>query len=318
MESPPTPGSLLRARVLRIVRGTMPKPLYLVSRFYLKLGYLPNLVAPRTFNEKVLAKMLYDRTPLLRVVADKIAVRDFIGRRVGAAYLPRVHAVWQSADELELRPEWERIVIKASHGSGYVKLVPDVLKADVPALRRLVRGWLESNYGATRGEWCYRGIQPRAFAEEMLGDGDAEALVDYKLFCFEGVPRFIKIIKGMKGTTRSLHATLDFADMRISDGQLPLTAQTAPPGFDEMLRVASELSAGFDMLRVDMFNVDGRIYVGELTNYPQAGIGQYRPQRADGLLGEFWDRRSMRYLPLARLPRRLQRRRSEVRTGLGS
>ena len=296
----------VRERLLQIVRRTVPKPLYLLARFYLKLGYLPNIIAPRTFNEKVLAKMLFDRTPQLRMVADKLAARDFIAQRVGKTYLPRIYAIWKSADDVELRPEWRRVVVKASHGSNYVKLVPDISKADVPALRRLVNGWLRTNFGVSRGEWCYREIRPRAFAEEMLGDGNAENLIDYKVFCFSGQPRFLKVIKGMKGTTCSFHCTLDFADMRITDGQLPLATadQVVPPNFEAMVRIAVELSAGFDMLRVDMFNVNGRIYVGELTNYPQAGIGQYQPQHADWILGEFWDRRSMHYLPLARFATR--------------
>lgn len=291
----------MRERLLGIARRTVPRSLYMVWRFYMKLGYLPNVLAPRTLNEKVLAKMLFDRTPQLRVVADKIAVRDFIAARVGIDYLPSLYAVWDCAEDLDLRPEWRRVVIKATHGSGYVKVIPDVSEADVAKLRQVVGGWLRTNYGAKHGEWCYRQIRPRAFAEEMLGDGNPDSLVDYKVFCFSGQPGFLKVIKGMKGTTRSFHATLDFADMHISDGQLPLDPSEvpAPANYEDMLRVARELSTDFDMLRVDLFNVNGRIYVGELTNYPQAGIGQYQPRTADRRLGEFWNRRSMHYLPLA-------------------
>lgn len=291
----------MREKLLPLARAAVPKPAYLWLRSAIKLRYLPNVIAPRTFNEKVLAKMLFDRSPALVIAADKLRAREYVAQRVGEAYLPRLYAVWSAPEQVRLETAWRAVALKANHGSGFVELVPDVRAADLARLRAAVARWLAFDYGRVHGEWCYRGISPRAFAEELLGDGDADALVDYKFFCFAGEPRFIKVIKGMKGATRSFYADLAFEDLHVRDGQRPLEAaeQRMPPRFDEMLALARRLADGFEMIRVDLFNIEGRIVVGELTNYPQAAAARLRPDGMDLMLGRHWNRATMRYLPFA-------------------
>jgi hypothetical protein len=295
----------MRNALLSFARGLVPKPAYLYLRASLKLGYLPNVIAPQTFNEKILAKMLFDRSPVLVTAADKLLARKFVAERFGAQFLPALRGVWADAQSLRLDPAWGAVVVKANHASGFVELVPDAAKADVAQLRRTVAPWFRFNYGRSFGEWCYRDIEPMVFAEEMLGNGDPDALVDYKVFCFQGQPRFLKVIRGMQGATRSFYADLAYRDLQIRDGQPPLEArfQTPPPNFGAMLELAQRIASEFEMIRVDMYNVDGRIYVGELTNYPQAGIARFHPADADGRLGAYWDRAGMSYLPLTRRAR---------------
>jgi hypothetical protein len=294
--------AIMEQRPIHLLRSLLPLPVHLLARFIKKgHSYFPNVIFPTTFNEKILAKMLFDRSPLLVTAADKLAARTFIASRIGDEYLPKVRAVWSAPGAIELGADWGPVAIKANHGSGYVKLIPDAGAANTETIRKLAATWFAINYGRTYGEWCYRDIEPRVFAEEMIGDGNADDLVDYKIFCFSGQPRFLKIIKGMKGATRSYYADLKCRDMYISDGQPSLEAdlQRPPTNFDLMLSLARSVSAGFDMLRVDMYNVNGRIYVGELTNYPQAGIIPFRPAQADAELGRYWDRATMKYLPFS-------------------
>ena len=166
-------------------------------------------------------------------------------------------------------------------------------------LRRTAAQWCRFNYGRTFGEWCYRDIVPRVFAEELIGDGDPDHLVEYKIFCFAGEPRFIKVIRGMKGTPRSYYADLDGRDLGISDGQAPLprAERTLPEDVPEMIALSRLLAADFDLIRVDLYHTGHRIYVGELTNYPQAGIIPFHPPGTDRALGRYWHRRDMPYLP---------------------
>jgi hypothetical protein len=294
----------MKQEAICFARSLLPLPVQVLVRFVKKgHGYFPNLIFPTTFNEKVLAKMVFDRSPLLATAADKLSARALIASKVGENYLPKVHAVWSSPASIDLSQIWGPVAIKANHGSGYVKLIPNPAAVNVEALRELAAGWFEINYGRTYGEWCYRDIKPRVFAEEMIGDGNADHLVDYKIFCFSGQPRFLKIIKGMKGAAKSYYADLQCRDLHISDGQQPLEAeyQQAPRNFDLMLELAARISSGFDMVRVDMYNLNGCIYVGELTNYPQAGIIPFRPTGADAELGRYWDRSTMKYLPFSRV-----------------
>ena len=276
-----------------------PAPIILGRNFVKNHRYVPNIINPKTFSEKVLAKMLFDRSPLLATVADKLSARGFIASKIGDGYLPELYAIWNDANSIQLNPEWGSVVIKANHGSGSVKVVSDVLNADVGAIRAIAIQWLKENYGKKYREWAYSEIEPRVFAESMLGSGDPDELIDYKIFCFSGEPQFIKIIKGMNGEAKSYYSDLNFRNLNICDGQKPLERQyqTAPPNFSKMLELARKLSPEFDMIRVDMYNIDGKIYIGELTNYPQGGAVELSPKQRDLDLGRFWTKESMSYLP---------------------
>lgn len=292
-------GSDMKALLRNAFYKYLSPELFLHIRFVLKHKYMPNTHNPITFNEKVLAKILFDRSPLLATVADKLTARDFIISRIGNGYLPELYAIWDDADLLKLDPEWRSVVIKANHGSGSVKVVTDAPNAEVGAIKAAAARWLKENYGSNYGEWCYSNIKPKLFAEEMIGSDDHDELIDYKIFCFSGEPRFLKIIKGMKGDTKSYYADLNFKKLPISDGQksLEVELQTAPANSSKMFELARKLSVGFDMIRIDMYNIDGRIYIGELTNYPQAGAVKISPKQGDIDLGRFWTRESMSYLP---------------------
>jgi hypothetical protein len=291
---------------LNIARSLLPLPVFLLIRFLRKgHGYFPNMIFPKTFNEKILAKILFDRSPLLITAADKLSARAFIANKIGDKYLPKIYAVWSSPGSIELDPAWGSVAIKANHGAGFVKLIPNSADANILELRELAATWCKLNYGRTYGEWCYRDIKPRVFAEELIGNGDPNELIEYEIFCFSGQPRFIRIIKGVKGTTKkSYYANLQCKDLHISDGEpSPLETETeyqqAPPNFELMLDLAGRISSDFDMVRVDMHNLNGTIYVGELTNYHTGGIIPFRPKGADMELGRNWERSTMKYLPFS-------------------
>jgi hypothetical protein len=154
------------------------------------------------------------------------------------------------------------------------------------------------------GEWAYKGIEPRVFAEEWIGPPNIEGIVNYKIFCFDGEPKAFKIVSGHGRTRYGTHYDLELNDLGIIAGEEPrLEPAIRPANFDKMLDLARKLSRGLDFLRVDMYNIDGRIYVGELTSYPNAGIVPFIPQSLDELLGTYWNVSSMTYLPFASLPR---------------
>lgn len=287
---------------INLARSLLPSSVFLIIRFVIKHGYFPNVIFPKNFNEKILAKILFDRSPVLITAADKLNARTFIANTIGDKYLPKLYAVWPSPELIKLDPAWGSVAIKANHGSGFVQLIPNVADANIDKLRKLAATWFKFNFGRALGEWCYQDIKPLVFAEQLLGDGNPDNLIDYKIFCFSGRPRFLKIIKGIKGTTKSYYANLQFEDLHISDGQAPLEKehQQAPPNLDLMLELATRISSNLDMVRVDMYNLNGNIYIGELTNYPQAANARFYPEGADAELGRYWERSTMGYLPFSR------------------
>lgn len=273
---------------------------------------------PLTFNDKVRYRIAYDRRPHLTTFADKVAVRDYVTDRVGADYLTPQYGVHRSSAEIDWASLPREYVVKASHGSGAVVLVSQQADTDarLPARTRwvgwdrfavrpehasrtllapLVDKWMTLNYEFGPGrfpEWAYRDVPRRIITEHLLVGPDGEAPVDIKFFVFDGVCRLLYIGAGDdEGYHRNLFTPagvpilVDYGYRRAAvDPPLPATLA----GF---VSVAEELGRGVDFVRVDLYDLAGRIVFGELTNYPAAGVDDFRPARFDEELGACWNLR---------------------------
>jgi hypothetical protein len=281
-------------------KAALTSPEVMSDRTYLRirhkhlLGTWPDLDDPVTFNEKVLWRILNDRSPLLPQVTDKVTVRRFVASRVGEDYFTRRYAVVERAAELDWRALPRSFVIKPNHGSGWTRIVRDKSTADPLEILVAAQSWLRANYYRKGREWAYRNIQPRLIVEGLLLE-DGQIPRDYKLFCFHGEPLVIQVTSGrFTHHTRTLYDTawrrLPFELLYPAGPDI-----LRPKGLPEMLRVARALSQPFDFLRVDLYHIDGRVYFGELTCYPGNGTEPFRPAGFDAELGAWW------HLPAARL-----------------
>ena len=284
----------LRAFLLRV----FPDAVFLVLRHVVAQKRIPSLTRPTAFTEKVLCKMLYDRNELMPVVADKVAVRDYVEARVGPGVLSRLYAVYDSEDDIRLDELPDRFVLKANHGSGLNHFVDGPGDKDPEIIRSIAREWLNTNYGDHWGEWAYQPIKPRVLAEEYL-DLEYDHTVDYKFFCFDGEPRFLKVVYGQRsgGEGRFYDVDWNTFDVYERKGAFPEDLIPRPENLAEMTEICRKLTQGFDFLRVDLYNIDGRIVFGELTNYHNASRHRFHPREYDFKFGAYWRRESMTYLP---------------------
>jgi hypothetical protein len=286
----PAAGTLYRASRV----GPLYRSLYLrfcsdkrfVERRHAEVfGRLPDLAQPRTFNEKVLWRKVYDRRPVFRTLSDKVAVRDYVAARVGPEHLVPMLGVFERPKDIPWAELPVPYVIKANHGCGWNLFVLDAAEVDPSALTRTLRRWLRTNFSYGVREWAYKDIPRRLIIERFIGSG-RKTPDDYKFFCFDGAPQAIWVL-----ADRFTKPT----DVWYDPGWVVLTfmgssqeaARPAPSALDEMLAIARKLSAGFDFLRVDLYCVDGRVYCGELTVYPGCGLWPYTPE-SDEWLGGFW------------------------------
>jgi hypothetical protein len=245
---------------------------------------------PQTFSEKVFCRMIaLERwsdltfTPL----ADKYLARDYVRERVGEEYL--IKLLWQGTDPqaIPFGALPTPYVIKTNHGSGGHTFVRD--QADRTALVPRLRAALRDNYYWRCREFQYFRIQPRILVEEVLDDGMPSGPVDYRCWCFHGVVRLIQV-------DNHDHSVLAFYDKQWC--KLDLQHRTAPPGekylipkpdnLSELIRVAEALASGMDFVRVDLYNANGRIYFGELTFTPRAGLFAFQPESWDATVGAWW------------------------------
>jgi hypothetical protein len=266
--------------------------------FRAELGYWPQFREPRSFFEKIWHRGLYDRDPCWTMLSDKLRMRAYIEALVGREHL--VPLLWSGADP-EAIPFDElptRFVLKTNHGSAFNLLVPDKRRLDRAAAIAQLRSWLSVNYCEDRVagmEWGYKHIQPRVMIEEFIGSDDAGA-PDYKFYCYSGRTEFIQIdtARGQPEHRRTYHDR-DLNPLPTWLGK-PHHEQPPPrpPNLDGMMRIADILAGDYPHLRVDLYSIDGRIYVAELTCYTAGGIVPYHPRRFDFLFGEKWELREHR------------------------
>jgi hypothetical protein len=253
--------------------------------------YWPRLRVPRTFSEKTVHRMLFSRDPILTLLSDKLASREFIRRRVGEEYL--VPLLWSGGDPeaVPFRDLPDRFVIKASHGCGYTIVVKDKRRLDRPAVKAQLRRWLSQNFATetfSGSSWGYKHVPPAILVEPFIGEGDIEPF-DYKFFCYDGKALFVDVIFDRFTDEQENFFDRDYKLIPVWNGvKMDRTRVDRPQNFDTMLAIADRLSEGMDFIRVDQYCVNGRIFVGEMSCYPAAGRAPFLPREYDFTFGEPW------------------------------
>lgn len=253
---------------------------------------LLNLRDPKRFSELVVARKLDPQhISLWSPLADKLEVRSFVKERVGEKYLAQLHVASTSPDEVYVCAgglQQLGCVVKANHGSGFTQVLPP---GQPPRSRdRSLWGyWMATNYGDLFCEPHYSPISPTLMVEEYLGRNGGELPIDYRIHCFSGVPRLIQVdVQQPHARGQSIFDTR-WQRMPIQYGRSPTPASDSVPrprGLQEMLDVAGVLSRGHPYVRVDLYDLDGRILFGELTFSPKGGVGRTSPHWLDDCLGD--------------------------------
>lgn len=264
-----------------------PDRLYLRLQFRLNMGYWPNLEQPRTFSEKLQWLKLHNRKPVFTTMADKIAVKQFVAKRIGSEYIIPTIAIYDSAEDVDFNKLPPKFVLKCNHNSGLGMFIcQDKSKLNTTCIRRELSKGLQQNYFLHAREWPYKHIPRKILAEEYI-DGGSKGLNDYKIHCFNGVPMLIEVdFNRFIDHHRNLYDTdWHLLDMEMNYPSDRTYVIERPKHIDIMLKIAAKLSIGIPYLRVDLYNVDGKIYFGELTFYHQAGFVHFKPKSFDAELG---------------------------------
>jgi hypothetical protein len=262
----------------------------IVRNFERVHGRRPDLENPVTFNEKIIYRMIHDRRPVLTELADKLRARDYVAERIGADYLPTLYQACRSPGEIAWETLPGRFVIKANHGCGMNIAVLDKFAANVGKFVPHFEKWLRTNYYEALREWAYRDIRPAIFSEELLTDSAGITSTDWQFHTFDGRVEFLQVSSNKFGGgarndyDRNLNL-LPLSTPRFSSSPNP---PKFPRNLDTMFSLAERLGQGLDYVRVDMYNLDGRIVFGEFTNYPGAGLVPFFPVSFDVLYGSKW------------------------------
>ncbi|RKF44746.1 glycosyltransferase [Bacillus wiedmannii] len=261
---------------------------YCTLTFLLKNGRLPNLKNPIYFNDKLLSLKLNHRNPIMKKVVDKYEVRSYIEENLGREYLVPLIGVYSDPKEVDFSKLPSKFALKLTSGSQYNIICQDKTKLDWEESTNKLTEWLKLDpYMRTR-EWQYKDLSSRFVIEEYIEDSKGNTY-DYKFWCFNGEPKFIQIDTDRFGEHQRSMFDIDFNDKNLD---LKITYENIdkliekPKNYDLMVRIAAKLSKGFPFVRVDLYNLDGKIYFGEMTFHPGNCNEKIQPIEYEKIIGD--------------------------------
>lgn len=283
----------LRYRIMNML-WFLPDSLYIRLFYFTTTGQKLNLKHPTGYNEKLNWLKLNDKHPEYAKLVDKLAVREHIKQVLGEEYLFPLYGYWKSFDEIDFDALPNEFVLKCNHDSGSVKIIRDkssLTQLDKKELKKFYEHRLSHDFFYAGREYPYKGLPRYIIAEQFMKDENgAVSIEDYKFFCFNGEPKIMFV-----ATDRAIDCKFDFFDMEFR--HLPITnihpnageKIQKPALFDEMKEIATRLSKGMKQVRIDLYEIGGKIYFGEYTFFHGGGTVLFQPDEWEQTLGSWID-----------------------------
>lgn len=263
------------------------KLIKMVYRGY--VGRKLNLENPQYYTEKLNWLKLHDHNPLYNVLVDKYEVKKYVAEKIGVEYIIPTLGVWDAFDEINFEKLPKQFVLKCTHNSGGVVIIKDKSLMDRKAVKRTLEKSLKRNFGMINREWPYIDVKPRIIAEAYMKDITTNELRDYKFFCFNGKAKAVYVITGREKEGPFLDFfDMDFKHLDVSSiyPNAPTVPQK-PETFEKMKIIANILSEDIPHVRVDLYEINGKVYFGEYTFYHIAGWVPMRPEKWEKVFGDW-------------------------------
>ena len=262
---------------------------FLRMKWNICMNYPLNLDNPQTFSEKIQWLKLYDRKPIYTNMVDKYDAKQYVANIIGEEHIIRTLAIYNDLEEINFDALPDQFVLKFTHDSGGVVICKDKSKLNKQAALKTLKKSICSSYFWRTREWPYKNVKPRIIAEEYMEDEFGE-LRDYKFFCFDGQVKYMFIATDR---TKNTDTCFDFFDADFN--HLPFVQghpnakqmPAKPKAFEDMKYLAEKLSKGIPCLRVDLYEVNGKVYFGELTFSHFSGMVPFVPEEWDYTFGKY-------------------------------
>lgn len=283
-------NSIIR-RIAARFYSLIPDETFLKIKFIYRMGYKLNLKTPKTYNEKLQWLKLNFHKPIMTTMVDKDAAKKYVAELIGDEYIIPTLGVWDSVDEIDFDKLPNQFVLKCTHDSGGLVVCKDKSSLDIEKAKSKLQRALKNNYYYSNREWPYLNVPKRIICEQYMEDESGYELKDYKWFCFDGEPKalFIASDRQVSGEeTKFDFFDSDFNHLPFTNGHPNATRQiNKPAGFEKMKELAAVLSKGWPHLRVDFYDINGKVYFGELTFYHWSGMTPFNPKEWDVKFGEW-------------------------------
>ena len=274
---------------LKLINGLrfIPAKPYLNMVYKIKTGKKLNLKKPVGFNEKLNWLKVNDIHPEYTDYADKIKVREIVKEKLGEDICFPLLGQWDRYEDIDFDALPEKFVLKCNHDSASVTIVKDKSQIDHKKLAKFYNGRLKLNVYTIGREYPYKEIKPQIIAEKYMTPEGETDINDYKFFCFNGKPEIMFI-----ATERNVDCKFDFFDMHFNHLDIenihPQSGKDIekPATFEQMKEIATKLSQGMKFVRIDLYEIEGKIYFGEFTFFHGGGFWLFNPPEWERKLGD--------------------------------
>lgn len=269
--------------------------IYVPDKIYLKMKYRRefkqklNLKNPQTFNEKLQWLKLYNRNPEYTKMVDKYEVRKYIKEKIGEEYLIPLIGVYDKFEDIDFSKLPNQFVLKCNHDSGGLVICKDKSELNIEETRKRINRSLTTNYYYAGREWPYKNVKPRIIIEKYMEESNKSDLKDYKLFCFNGIPKIVLVCSERFSSSNMCETWFDMdwklIDMTESGHRVDSTI-SKPKQLKKMVELSKKLSKNIPFIRVDWYEIGDKLYFGELTFYPASGFEKFEPKEWNKKIGD--------------------------------
>lgn len=269
----------------------MSDKLYIKIKYYLVIGKWMDLNNPETFNEKIQWLKLYDRKDIYTALVDKYIVKRKVADAIGNEYVIHTIGVYDKVEDIDFNELPDRFVMKCTHDSGGIVICKNRKDFDELAAKKKINKYLRRKYYYVHREWPYKNVKPRIIIEKYMEDDATDELTDYKVMCFGGKAKMVftcteRFGDGLKVT----FFDLDWNKLPF-ERHYPASKKNIPrpKNLDKMIELSEKLAKGIPFVRIDWYEINGKLYFGEYTFYPGSGLEEFTPEEWDKKLGDLLD-----------------------------
>lgn len=260
---------------------------YLKMQYEIVMGKKLNLDNPKTFNEKLQWLKLNDRKPEYTDMVDKCKSKEYVSKIIGEKYIIDTLGVYEKFDDIDFDILPNQFVLKCTHDSGGIVICKDKEKFDKKKAKKKLNKHLTQNYFYKYREYPYKNVKPMIMAEKYMEDKSGEDIKDYKIYCFDGEPKIIDVCSNRAIKLEQSYFDADWNLINIVEGGSARNNNISKPiNFEEMKDISRKLSKGLKTVRIDLYEINNKVYFSEITFYSNAGMEKFEPEEFDAKMGD--------------------------------
>lgn len=262
---------------------------FLKINYKLKTGRNLNLEKPILFNEKMQWLKLYNRKPIYTKMVDKYEAKKYVAEKIGDEYIIKNLGVWDSFKDINWNNLPSKFVLKCTHDSGGVFICENKNLVNKKEIKKRINKALKSNFYNLGREWPYKNVVPKIIAEPFLEENDDD-LKDYKIHCFNGKAKILLICSNRKKDVEYTYYDCDFNLLDLTEGGHKFNPNLKrPKNLKKMIEIAELFSENIPFLRVDFYEINGKLYFGEFTFFTSSGFEFFEPEQWNETMGNWID-----------------------------